>query len=312
MAIGTWTLDITDGVLKNHALSSEILRAAYESCRAMDFVKTVPFGKNKGESVTVPRIHAIAEPDDATLEELMSIPEDSYTITGTKITVAELARTLPYTSLQDELLVFDLENELQGLLREQIKLVLDSLAITAFKLAKNWVTPTSSTACSYGTGGVPPGTIGSDLNAYIVEEVIKFLVENLYAPPYDEDYVCLARYKGLLNMRRDPAATGLTWQDWHKYTDPEAKYNGEMGRFERCRFIETNHSRALANVGNYCQSIFFGKDAVAMAETVSPELRAGIPSDLGRKKLVGWYAILGMNIRWDTANPREARVVVVS
>jgi N4-gp56 family major capsid protein len=308
--IGNWNLDITDGVLKNHDISNEILHASYEKCRAMEFVKVVPFGKNRGQSVTVPRVHAITEPEDASLEELGSIPEDAFSISGTKITVAEYARVLPYTSLEEELLSFDLEVELQDLLREQMTLVLDTLSIAAFKLAKIYATMTNGTTISFATGGAPTAVAGSDLNVYTVEEVMKYLIETLYAPPYDEDYVCLARYRSLLAIRKDVTY----WQPWHVYTDPESKYNGEVGRLERCRFVETNHSKALKNMGPagaYTQAVFFGKDAVAMAETTPAELRAGIPSDLGRKKIVGWYMVAGWNIRWETANAREARVVMI-
>jgi N4-gp56 family major capsid protein len=307
--IGNWALDITDGVLKDHDLSNEILHASYEKCVAMPFVKVVPFGKNRGQSVTVPRVHAITEPEDASLEELGSIPEDAFTISGTKITVAEYARTLPYTSLEEELLSFDLEVELQDLLREQMTLILDTLSIAAFKLAKVYATLTNSTTISFATGGAPTAVAGSELNVFGVEEIIKYMIETLYAPAYDEDYVCIARYKSLLGVRRDTA-----WDKWHTYTDPEAKYKGEVGRLERCRFVETNHSKALQNMGPasaYAEALFFGKDAVAMAESTPAELRAGIPSDLGRKKVVGWYMVAGWNIRWETANAREARVVVL-
>ena len=196
--IGNWNLDITDGVLRNHDLSNEILHASYEKCRAIDFVKTVPFGKNRGMSVTVPRVHAITEPEDASLQELGSIPEDTFTISGTKITVAEYARTLPYTSLEEELLSFDLEVELQDLLREQMTLILDSLSIAAFKLAKIYATLTNATTISFATGGAPTAVAGSDLNMFGVEEIIKYLIETLYAPPYDEDFICIARYKSLM------------------------------------------------------------------------------------------------------------------
>lgn len=307
-SIGSWNFDITNGVLLNHELSAQILHAAYENTRAMDFVKTVPFGKNRGQSVTVPRVHAITEPDDASLEELGSIPEDTFSISGTSITVGEYARLLPYTSLEDELLVFDLEVELQDLLKEQLRLVLDTVAITTFKLAKIVYTPTAAETNNIATDGSPGATQAYDLDVWHVEEIIKYLIETLYAPPYDNDYVSICRYKTLLDIRRDSE-----WQTWHQYLSPEEKYNGEVGRLERCRFVETNHSKALQNTvsGAYAQALFFGKDAVHMAETTPPELRAGIPSDLGRKKVVGWYGVFGMNIKWETANPREARIVQV-
>lgn len=308
--IGTWTFDITDGVLRNNEISAEILRASYESTRVMEFVKTKPFGKHKGTSLTVPRVHAITEPTDATVAELGGIPEDVYSISAAQIVVGEMARTLPYTSLESDLLEFDLENELQDLLREQMALVFDTASVAAFKTAKIVYTPTGAATNTITTNGTPGALATTDLNVFHVEEIVKYLIETLFAPPYDgDDYMAICRYKSLLAIRRDVA-----WQTWHQYLSPEEKYAGEVGRLERVRFVETNHVAALANVGSGSilgEALFFGKTPVYMAEAVTPELRAGIPTDLGRKKLVGWYGVLGWKQVWDTGNPREARVVAV-
>ncbi len=308
MGLGNWTFDITDGVLKNHDISSEMLTASYENTRAMEFVRTTPFGKNRGESATIPRIHAITEPDDATVSELGSIPEDSYTISGRKITVAEYARVLPYTSFAEELLVFDLEVELQDLLRTQLGLVMDTLTISTFKTAKVIYYPETASTGSFDTDGVASTTSGSDLNVFHVEQIVTHLIETLFAEPFDGgDYTALCRYKSLLSIRQD-----TEWEKWHQYLSPEEKYNGEVGRLERVRFVETNHKKALVDrAGGLGQALFFGKNAVGFAESTTPELRAGIPTDLGRKKVVGWYGAMGWAIKWDTANPREAQIVRV-
>ena len=110
--------------------------------------------------------------------------------------------------------------------------------------------------------------------------------------------------RGLLS---DPA-----WEDWHKYTDPQAKYNGEIGRIENIRFIETNNNNALSNAygtNSIGEAIFFGADAVVMAVALDPELRAAVPGDFGRQKAVAWYGILDFGLVWDTANAGEAKVV---
>jgi len=60
------------------------------------------------------------------------------------------------------------------------------------------------------------------------------------------------------------------------------------------------------------ESIFFGQDSVAMAEVLTPELRAAMPADFGRSKAVAWYGILEFGMIWDTANAGEARVVHVT
>jgi hypothetical protein len=109
----------------------------------------------------------------------------------------------------------------------------------------------------------------------------------------------------------DPA-----WEDWHKYTDPSAKYNGEVGKIENIRFIEINNSGALNNSigsgGVLGEGVIFGSDAVAMAVALDPELRAGIPQDFGRSQAVAWYAIADFGLVWDTANAGEAKVVHIT
>jgi N4-gp56 family major capsid protein len=310
MALGNWTIDIADGVLKNHELSGELLRASYESTRAMEFAQEKPFGKHRGESLSVPRIHAITEPDFADLDELGDIPEDSYSITHRTITVGELARSLPYTSLQEDLLVFDLGNELQDLLKEQMRLVLDTKTILEYQTSAIKAVLNGAASVLFTTNGVPGAAATNDVSVAHVELIVKYLIETLFAPPVvDDDYFALLRYRSLLNIRQDSA-----WKEWHVYLSPESKYNGEAGRLERVRFIETNHKKALPDVaaGAGARGLFFGKDSVMFAEAVTPELRAGIPTQLGRKKLVGWYGLIGWKLKWETGNPREARVVDIS
>ena len=75
-----------------------------------------------------------------------------------------------------------------------------------------------------------------------------------------------------------------------------------------------NNSAALGKVGTGSvlgEGVVFGKDAVALAEVMSPELRAAIPGDFGRAKAVAWYGILQAGIIWDTGNAGQARIIHV-
>jgi len=102
-------------------------------------------------------------------------------------------------------------------------------------------------------------------------------------------------------------------EEWHKYTDKEAKFTGEVGKIEKIRFIETNHSDALSSAKGLNsvlgEAVFFGEDAVAMAVAEDPHLRIMSPGDYGRQKGVAWYGILEFGIIWDTANAGEAKIV---
>ena len=68
----------------------------------------------------------------------------------------------------------------------------------------------------------------------------------------------------------------------------------------------------VGTVSGLGEGVVFGEDNVAMAEVLTPELRAGMPEDLGRSKVVGWYGILQFGLIWTTANAGQARVVHVA
>lgn len=61
------------------------------------------------------------------------------------------------------------------------------------------------------------------------------------------------------------------------------------------------------------EGVVFGADSYAMAEGVTPELRAGIPQDYGRSRGIAWYGQIGAKLVWaqDSANPGEANLVYV-
>ena len=117
----------------------------------------------------------------------------------------------------------------------------------------------------------------------------------------------------------------------HQYTEEGLKMimNGEIGRYENCRFIEqtnipkggaansTTHN-AFTNTADAWDNalsdwvFFFGEDTVAEAIAVPLEMRAKIPSDYGRSKGVAWYYLGGFGlvhtsveevrvVKWDSA-----------
>ena len=312
MAQFTWTFDAPTGTYKSHAMSMHLYEAALQNSVFMDYVRPVEgFGRKRGDTVTLTRIANLAEPNDPTLTEGIRIPEDAMTITTTSITVAEIGRAVPYTSLSDDLSEFDIDNVVQKRLRDQMKLSLDTLASKAFKKAKIVYTPTGLTSDVISTNGTAAAQATENMNVYHIENIRDYLWDTLACPPFDgDDYIGIFRTLGLRGIKRDPA-----WEIWHQYTDPQAKYNSEIGRLEQTRFIETNHANALSTMGlSSClgEGVVFGEDAVGMAEAMTPELRASIPQDFGRSKAVAWYGILAFGLIWDTANQGQARVVHVA
>jgi N4-gp56 family major capsid protein len=308
----TWTFDAPTGTYKNHTLSSKLYEASVENSVFVDHARPVDgFGRNKGETVTLTRVQNITEPTSAALDETMRIPEDEFNLSTRAITVQELGRAVPYTSLSQDLSKYDLENPIQRKLRDQMRLVLDTKAASAFKRTKIKYVPTGATTNNITTNGTPGAAATVNMNFWHVEEIRDYMFDTLQVPPLEgDDYIAIFRTLGLRGIKRDP-----DWEEWHKYLDPQAKYNGEVGRIEGIRFIETNHAKALGKVGTASvlgEGVVFGEDSVALAEAMTPELRAAIPGDFGRSKAVAWYGILEFDTIWDTGAAGEAKIVHVT
>lgn len=312
MAQHTWTFDAPTGVYKSHTLSNDIRVAAVEDSVFMEHVSPVSgFGKGKGDTVTITRVANIAEPTSATLSETDRIPEDSFSLSTHAITVDELGRAVPYTSLSDDLSEFDLENPIQKKLKEQMKLVLDTKAATAAKTTPLRYQVTGAASGTFTTNSAFGGASSDNMNVFHLEEISDTLYDTYQVPPASgDDYIGIFRTLALRGIKRDPA-----WEEWKKYTDPQAKFNSEVGRMERIRLVQTNHADALAKVGTGSvlgEGIVFGDDFLVMAEAMAPELRAAIPGDFGRSKAVAWYGILSFGLAFGTsANAGEVRGVYV-
>lgn len=306
----TWSFDAPSGVFKQHALSAELYKMAVAETVVMDHVKPVSdFGKKMGENVTLKRISAISEPTSAALSEGVKIPEDQLTVTTKSITVGEVGRAVPFTSFAEDLSALDVEGTVQSELKRQMKLVLDSMSAQGFKNSKIKYAVTGLASNNIATNGTFGATSSENFNVFHAEAIRDYLFDTLQAPMDGDSYTGIFRTLAIRGIKRDP-----DWEEWHKYTDPSAKYNSEVGKLEDIRFIETNHSTAFGQVGTGSvlgEGIVFGADAVVMAEAQTPELRAAIPSDFGRQKAVAWYGILAFDVIWDTGNAGQARIVHV-
>ena len=310
MAQFQWQFDAPAGVFKSHAMSRKLYEKAIEEAIFPDHVTPVDgYGKHAGETVTLTRLSQLTEPTSAILTEGERISEDSYSMSTTSITVAEFGRAVPYTSLAEDLSEFDIENPIQKALKTQLKLSMDTLFATAYKTAKIKYAPTGLASNNIATNGTFGAIATANLNVFHVEEIRDYLYDTLFCPTIGDNYVGIFRHLSMRGLMRDP-----DWVEWHKYTDPNAKYNGEVGKIENVRFIATNHNNALGKVGTGSvlgEGVVFGEDSVALAEVLTPELRAAMGSDFGRSLAVAWYGILQAGIIWDTGNAGEARIVHV-
>lgn len=313
MANFTWVADAPNGVYKSHEMSSALRKAAIAETKFMQFVKPEPgYGKKSGDTITITRISNLAIPGSGRLLETTQVPQDQLTITTVGIMVSEWGRSVPYTQFSDDLSMFNMENIVQRALKDQMKIVLDNAAAVPFKSSVLTAVPDGVASISFSNNGIPFDQATANLNMFHVQAIRDLMFSTYFIPPWEgDDYVCLLSTKAKRSLITDP-----DWETWHKYTDPEAKYNGEVGRIENVRFVEINNPGALSGSlglnGVLGEAVFFGADAVAMAVVLDPELRAAIPGDFGRQKAVAWYGILDFGVIWNTGNPGESKIVHVT
>jgi N4-gp56 family major capsid protein len=285
--------------------------AAIKDSKFMQFVKAEPgYGKGMGDTINITRISNVTVPSSAALLEGVRISEDAMTISVQAITVGEFGRAIPFTSIAKDLSTFDLQNTVQSKIKDQMELVLDASASTAFKAGKVKAILAGVSSVTFDTDGTPSTPSVVNLNVYAVEQIRDYMYATLNIKPYSSDeYVALISYKAARGLKSDP-----DWQDWKKYTDPGAKFNGELGKIENVRFVEVNNTSSLSDAkgtGSVLgEGVFFGDDAVVMAVAQEPELRIKAAEDYGRAMGVAWYGIYNFGQVWsDSSTAGEARVV---
>jgi N4-gp56 family major capsid protein len=314
----TWGTGMPNtGALKVSQLSAELFYAAIAETVFVDQCTTEPgFGKNKGESVTLPRISNQAELTDASLLETERIPEKTHTVTGKVITVREFGEAVPLTEFAKDLSQFNLQNTVQRKLKDSMRLALDTRACAAFKSTLYKYVPTGVASATTATNGTAPTSALANMNVYHAAVIRDTLFDTYKAPKEGDSYIGIFRAKGLRGIKDDQ-----DWEFWHQYTDPQAKYNSEVGRIEEIRFIETNHGGSTVGgfglniVGTSSvlgEGVVFGADAVRAVEALTPTLRVGLPQDFERSQSVAWYGVYEFSIIWDTANAGELRIVHVT
>lgn len=315
MAQFLWGVDVASGVMRNHALSNKLRFAAVADAVIAPFCKAEPnFGKGKGDTINITRIKAVTVPTSITVSEDNDIPVDTFSQTSTGITVTEIGRAVEYSSLAQDLQHYDLENAVQKQLKKQLQVGLDNMAAEAFDDAYVCAIPTSATGITWDTDGTPSTAATNNLSVAHCGVIRDYMRDTLMVPYYEgENYIGIAATKALRGIKSDS-----DFMEWRKYLQPgDVLYKSEVGMVEQIKFVECNNTTALsgtAGTGSVLGECFiFGEDAVALAEVLTPELRAAIPGNFGRKKAVAWYGILQFGLIWAaTATAGEARVVRVT
>lgn len=311
-------------------LSKELRMAVQPLCKFRQFcdVKDAAMqGKSKGDLFHW-NVYSDVATQGTTLTETTTMPETQYTITQGTLTITEYGNSVPYTGKLDDLSLQPVKEIINKVLKNDARKAFDIAAWTQFDAALTRFAPTggtSTTAITLSTAGTCTTTNTLTLYKSHVGAIVDEMKERNVPPYTGDDYYALSHpstfrdFKGQL-------------ESIHTYTPEGFRMimNGEMGRYENCRFVEQtlipkggaadtttfDPNSGTADAWNQAKSswaFFFGEDTVAEAIAVPEEMRGKIPSDYGRSKGVAWYYLGGFGIihgatqaqsrvfKWDSA-----------
>lgn len=303
----SWTFDSAAGVYRDHALSSRIRQAAVADAQFMRFVRPESdFGKGRGQSITVTRVFPL--PLATRVNEIDRLPDGRPAIDTISITVSEWGFKIPMTEFEKNLTHFDLTNQFQRVLRDQMRLTMDDMVATAMKATPYKYIP-QATGGLFDTDGTPSSAAGTNLSIADLRKIHDEL-RGLKAPKFrNNKYVGILSTKAARGIKNDPE-----YKDWFAPTDNAPFKDARLRDVEGFMLIETNHDDALSDAlgtgGVLGEAVFFGADPAVLATVQEPELRAGIPEDLGRFRDIGWVGTLEAGLIWDQA--ATARVIHVT
>lgn len=304
----SWTFDAPSGTYRNHALSSQIRRESISDTVFMPFLRAEPgYGKNKGESVTITRIMKL--PLATRVGETDRLPSGRPAIDTKTVSVSQWGFKIPITEFERHLTHFNLMDPFQAALRDQMSLTMDVMAAEAFKQSPVKYTPTS-VGGTFSTTGSPVGVANRNLGVQDLRRIHDRLHGDLKTPRYKN-----GKYVGILSTR---AARGLKndpeYKDWLAPTTSDPLISGRLKDIEGFALFETNHFEALSDLAGTStvagEALFFGADAAGLVRIMDPEIRAGIPEELGTFREVGWVGTIESFLTWE--RPSMARVIHVT
>lgn len=321
MAGQLWSVDSLGGYYYSLNLSDELRMGVQATAKFRQFADVKDaWGKvtRSGQTFTWDTVPMMTR-GNRSLTETNTIPRVQHTVLQGTLTIDERGVSVPYTEKLEKLSKFSVRQPIMKALKYDAQCDLDALAHQQFN-----ATPLRYVSSTTGTGvlttnGTATGTNSTALNTTHVKHIIDTMKER-NIPVYEGgDYYSLARPTTFRTFKNN-------LETIHQYTDSGLTMimNGEVGRYESCRFIEQTSVPAGGaadsttfdpftdtgdawNVGGSDWCFFFGEDTVAEAIHTAEEIRAKIPDDFGRSKGVAWYALLGFGLVHTDAT--QARVV---
>ena len=301
--------DSLGGYAVHTKLSERVIHAASPRLKFRQFTSLrEAFGKNQGDTVLINK-YATITAHGGKLTEGTDITATGVVVSQVSITVTELGKKIDYSSKLMDLANQNVLRDLAHVLSEDAAFVINTtIEADVFNVCDIRYVGTSTNGSALTTNGTATATNTSVLNAFHVEEIVDYLRSNEY-PPYfpNGDYACIGTTKALRGLKRDSS-----WENVALYGDVERIMAGEAGRYQGCRFVEANvgMDTAIGVSGSEVtgEAYFFGADFAAEVLAQDIEVRVGVPTDLGRRREIGWVMLAGWGminethcVKWDSA-----------
>lgn len=274
----------------------------------MKFLRPEPgYGKHRGEAVTITRILKL--PLAGRVSETDRLPSGRPAIQTKQVTVSQWGFKIPMTQFELDLAHFNMLNPFQQALRDQMSLTMDVMGADALKTTPYKYIPTVAGG-TFDTDGTPSTLSDKNLAISDLRKLWDELHGVLKAPTFrNGKYVLLLSTRAARGIKNDPE-----YKDWFAPSTSEPLMSGRLRDVESFAIFETNHTDALNDLVGAStttgEAVAFGADAGFLVVAQNPELRAGIPEELGTFREVGWVGTLEAGLSWEIA--AQARVIHVT
>lgn len=258
------------------------------------FGQTHPIPKNGGKTVEFRKYSPLAK---ATTPLTEGVTPDGKPLNVTTIT-ATVQQYGDYVLLTDMLLLTAIDNNLVqalDLLGQQAGSTLDTVTREILS---------GGTCVQYAEGQVTSRsalTQEMKLTVKAIKQAARFLKKQ-NAPTIEGCYVAIIHPDIAYDLTEDSE-----WKDWNKYTTPELKWEGEIGKIDNVRFVESTEAKIFAKSGasngseniDVYSTLILGANAYGITsveggglETIVKQLGSGGTADpLNQRATAGWKAV---------------------
>jgi N4-gp56 family major capsid protein len=250
MAGQVWAVNSLGGYMYSRQLSN-VLRMAVQPLvkfrQFCDVRDASQQGKKKGDSYTWDVFSDVATAGGV-LTETNTMPESNFTIVQGTLTITEAGNSVPYSGKLDNLSKFPVMELVQKVLKNDAVKTFDRLAWSQFNSTLLRAIPlggTDTVAVTLYTNGTVTGTSTPAYNNAHAKSLVDIMKERNIPAYLGDDYYALAWPTTLRSFKNN-------LETIHQYSDTGFKLimNGEIGRYENCRYVEqTNIAKGNGTTG---------------------------------------------------------------